>query len=382
MSDFTPLHSRPTIVRNVRNKRKQTLAARIAALAHDLRDRYKKPEETDEAEQNQEDDEPRVHWATLFGFAAALVCIGLSIFVYLNFDQYTARTQQFHVAEFNVSGFKRVTKQAVIDASGVAPGSSLMGLDALQVQVNIEKLPWVRKAAVQQILPSTLAIEVMEYQPYALVLAAKMLIVDKNGFVFKEAEVGEAGDLPIITGFPAAVTRDVHIAAQQNSSDTPTQRRLRDLLRLIDAHAQSALATRFPLSEVHYDPVLGTTLISARDGAEVRLGRMLESDVSRSFTMIGRLLDRLDDRGEALRYALLDDDVRQDRAVVASALADKSADAIQRAGAPAGVALPAGATPTLGGAAAAAAKNVEKKADVKKHDLPAKAGTEDDGPKD
>lgn len=382
MSDFTPLHSRPTIVRNVRNKRKQSLAARLQALTLSLRDRYKKPEETDESAQDENDDEPRVHWATIFGFAAALVCIGLSTFVYLNFDQYTARTQQFHVAEFNVTGFKRVTRQAVIDATGVAPGSSLMGLDRLQVQLNIEKLPWVRKAAVQQILPSTLAVEIVEYQPYALVLASKMLIVDVNGFVFKEAEMGEAGDLPIITGFPAEVTRDVHVAAQQSSSDTPTQRRLRDLLHLIEAHAQSPLATRFPLSEVHYDPVLGTTLISARDGAEVRLGRLLENDLSRSFTMIGRLLDRVDERGESLHYALLDDDVRQDRAVVAAAPIDKSADAIQRAGAPAGVAMPAGATPTLGNGPAPLAKNLEKKADLKKNDLPVKAATEDDGPKD
>jgi hypothetical protein len=320
-------NKRQTKVRNVRNARNVSWRERVSTL----RTRYaawqdKRAERAENAENDSENEPPRFRWVKILGVLAAVACVTQLVYAAGLFEQYTVRTQHFHVAKFDVSGQKRVDRQAIIDASGVKPGASLTSLDPVVVQRTVEALPWVRTARVEAQLPSTLLIRIAEYQPFALLLSdtGKLLLVDRGGFVFKQADAGEAIDLPIITGLSAGLSRDVPVVDQHaakgvtplTEKETPTQRRLADLLRLIDAHAASPLAARFPLSEVHWDPVLGTTLISANDGTEIRLGHALETDLGRAFLLVGRLLDRIDRRGEWLQYALLDDDVRQDRAVV------------------------------------------------------------------
>jgi hypothetical protein len=254
--------------------------------------------------------------------AAAALCLTLLAVVAMNIDLYTDRTKQFHVAKFRVLGNRRVSEQAIIAASGVKPNSSLMTLEPQVVVRQLEQMPWIRRASVQQVLPDTLVLRVQEYEPFALLLGRQLTVVDKSGYVFKVADPGEADDLPILTGLPSDLIRAGQTVgageATTADGDTPTRRKLRELLHLIEAHAVSPVAERFPLSEVHYDAVLGTTLISAKDGAEVRIGHAMEANLPRAFAFIGRLLDRVDQRGEWLQYALLDDDLRTDRAVVAS----------------------------------------------------------------
>ena len=366
---------RPTNIRNARRvTRRQRLHDLHASVkAWLVRDRQPAEDMEDDAEEA-----PRTPWMRLLGVAAAVVCIALVAFVAANLGDYTDRTQNLHVAHFDVAGHKRMTKDAVIAACGVTPGSSLMKVNPYEVARRLEMLPWVRKATVQQVMPSTLAIQVQEYQPFALLLGKDLSIVDRSGYVFKVAEPGEADDLPIITGFStnliragehAGVGEAVQFAGpgSDGQGETATQRKLRDLLHLIDAHALSPLAQRFPLSELHYDQVLGTTLISAKDGAEIRLGHAMESDLGRAFTMVGRLLDRVDARGEWLKYALMDDDLRPDRAVVqAVALGGEVRVQPLHAGGAAGA-------PTPDGKAAAAAGQPGVKGE-----LPAKKAAADD----
>ncbi len=348
---------RQTKVRNVRRARIVTWRERLESARAAWHARQAKRAE--QAEAAEENDAPRFPWVKLLGALAVLACVTQLVYAAGIFEQYTVRTQHFHVAKFEVLGQKRVDRQAIIDASGVKPGASLTALDPVVVQRTVEALPWVRTARVDAQLPSTLVIRVSEYQPFALLLsdAGKLLFVDRGGFVFKEADAGEATDLPIITGLSAGLSRDVPVVDQRAAKDnapltvheTPTQRRLSDLLRLIDAHAVSPLSVRFPLSEVHWDPVLGTTLISANDGGEIRLGHALETDLGRAFSLVGRLLDRIDRRGEWLQYALLDDDVRQDRAVVrALPLPQKPGDELTHAGATAQVGAPAAVSAPTG----------------------------------
>ena len=366
--DTRNYNRRQTKVRNVRNAPKVSWQQRLAGWRSSWQAwRTQRAERADAAEENQG---PRFPWVKVVGVLAALACATQLVYAAGLFEQYTVRTQHFHVAKFEVTGQKRVERQAIIDASGVKPGTSLTALDPVVVQRTIESLPWVRTARVEAQLPSTLVIRIAEYQPFALLLSdtGKLLLVDRGGFVFKAADAGEAIDLPIITGLSAGLSRDVPVVDQkaakdnapQTAKETPTQRRLADLLRLVDAHTASPLAARFPLSEVHWDPVLGTTLISANDGGEVRLGHALETDLGRAFSLVGRLLDRIDHRGEWLQYALMDDDVRQDRAVVrALPLPEKPGDELTQGSAPSQAGAPAAASLPKGAPAPADPKNAK-----------------------
>ncbi len=258
-------------------------------------------------------------WSWLIWGTAAL-CLGIVGLAMLNLRDFQTRIETGVASKFEVKGWKRVTQQQVLGASGVRWGTPLTAIDRDTVSRAIETLPWVRQAEVEAELPNKVSFRVTEYVPYALLLGRdRLMIVDKDGFVFKEAELGEAGDLPVITGFSPTVSRDAHARGPQvepTTDQTAERRRLRTVLRLIEAHGQSNLVERFPLSEVHWDPVLGITLVSARDGAELRLGLTLGNDPNRALAVAGRVLAQADKSGEWLRYALLDDELRPDRVVV------------------------------------------------------------------
>lgn len=318
------------------------LRQRLAASWQAWKARAEQPD-LPEATPNDEVDEEEASgggWWSALAWAAAALCIGIVALASLNLHDFQTRVESGVVSKFEVVGAKRVTPQQVEKASGVRWGSALTSIDRTAVSRAIEQLAWVRQAEVEAELPNKLRFVVREYQPYALLLGeGKMMIVDRDGFVFKQAELGEAGDLPVITGFSPALSRDALVKTLR-SDETPEQRRLRSLLRLLEAHAHSPLAERFPLSEVHWDAVLGITLVSARDGAEVRLGRGIENDLSRAFGNIDRVLRQADRDGEWLRYALLDDELRPDRVVVRT----EPLGAAVQAGGAAAVGLPKAAT--------------------------------------
>lgn len=339
-----------------------SLAERLAQRWRDWKHRAEQPEapEASASDEVDEDEANGSGWWGAVAWMAAALCIGIVALASLNLHDFQTRVESGVVSKFEVVGAHRVTAQQVEKASGVRWGSALTSIDRNAVSRAIETLAWVRQAEVEAELPNKLRFVVREYQPYALLLGeGKMMIVDRDGFVFKEAELGEAGDLPVITGFSPALSRDALVKAPR-SDETPEQRRLRGLLRLLEAHANSPLVERFPLSEVHWDAVLGITLVSARDGAEVRLGRGVEADPGRAFGNILRVLDQADRDGEWLRYALLDDELRPDRVVVRTEPLGATG---AQAGGAAAVGLPKAATASGGAAAQRAAEPAEDPAD-------------------
>ncbi len=285
---------------------------------------------------------PTPAWVAWLTWGTAAFCVCIVALAVLNLHEFQTRVETGVASKFEVFGNKRVTDQQVNFVSGVHWGDPLTNIDRDTVARNVEKLPWVRHAEVEAQLPNRVVFTVQEYEPYALLLGDdRLMIVDANGHVFKEATLGEAGDLPVITGFSAQLHREAHVRSLAEAQ-SPEQRRLQTVLRLIQAHGASPVADRFPLSELHFDAVLGTTLVSARDGAEVRLGKALAGDPERAFGLMARVLDRAQAEGQWLRYALLDDELRPERVVVRT----EKASSTGGAGGAAMAALPKSATAT------------------------------------
>lgn len=286
---------------------------------------------------------PEASWARRLLWVSAVACALLALALVLSMNDFLARERKGVVSRVLVAGNERVATEVIQSAGHTLYGTALMTLDRAAAAKAVERLPWIRRASVEPQLPDAVVIRVVEYEPYALQLSdGKLYIVDKEGYVFKEAAPDEAFDLPILTGMKVQLSRQSEaeeakpvgeeaVAAAKRKVETAEERkqrqeadllrqadrrRLQEVLALLEAHARSSLAERFPLSEVHCDPVLGTTLISAKDGAEIRIGRHQERNLQATFTVIERLLAELDARGEWLQYALLDDELHVERAVV------------------------------------------------------------------
>jgi cell division protein FtsQ len=79
---------------------------------------------------------------------------------------------------------------------------SLLAINLNEVKQKMEKHPWVRSVHVEKNFPHTLSIRAEKEEPRAIVAADKLYYINRWGKIFKEVDVGEKLDYPIITGVP------------------------------------------------------------------------------------------------------------------------------------------------------------------------------------
>lgn len=88
----------------------------------------------------------------------------------------------FKVSSFEVQGNSHVDAAQVEESSGVAVGENLVRVDARAAASGVAQLPWVKSATVSRAFPSTLYIEVIEYE--AVAFREGNLLIDAEGKEF------------------------------------------------------------------------------------------------------------------------------------------------------------------------------------------------------
>lgn len=281
--------------------------------------------------------EPSVFWPRILQAVAASVAVALLFAVGASYDVWSQRTRQFKVRAFSVQGQQRTPVVAIRSATGLRKGSPLFGVRESDLAAKLRALPWIREAEVHIRMPGTVEISVREHEPAALLVDGGLWVLDADAHVIKPLQAQDRVEVPMLTGVavedllpapPGVFTALrglpwVGVAARrletaQAARSTLAHGRTQALLRLAERVLGSDLAARFELGEVAWDDVTGATLVAAKDGAELRFGHYDEDDLDRLIDQAARLIGVLQRRGERLRYALLDDPLHPDRAVVSS----------------------------------------------------------------
>lgn len=109
-------------------------------------------------------------------------CIG--VFVYLGYRAVTA-SDFFGVAAVEVNGTGRSSKQNIERVVlAETERSGVWNADLPGIRAKIEKLPFVRSAAVSRVLPNGVRVEIFEHEPKAIVKTATgLMLVDKDARV-------------------------------------------------------------------------------------------------------------------------------------------------------------------------------------------------------
>lgn len=331
-----------------------------AALAADV-------EPGDEGADSEVVPAPRVMAPRVMAWIGAAACLALMFGLVDSYGQYALRTRQFQVRDFQIIGNHRLTETDVIDATGVRSGNGLLQLSPAAIRAKLEQLPWIRAAHVHTELPARLVVEVEEYVPVAIVADGELQLVDDAGHVIAVADRGLHEELPFITGLRLALLH----RTPDDSESLLAKHRLRRLLDLIGSWQLNA---RFELGEVNWDAARGVTLLSATDGAEIRIGHATDDDVPQRFSQIARMLDELDTRGQQLRYALLDDPMQPARGIVSAI-----AKGVPVAAPPTAAQLPAGPAAVRAPGAAAAAESPKNQHKKRRHRASARASEHKNG---
>jgi cell division protein FtsQ len=168
----------------------------------------------------------------------------------------------FAVRSVRISPTAHVSTEALLERAGVPLGSNLFRVDLAQVQRKLAEEPWIKRVQVQRELPATVSIDIVEYQPRALVALGSLYLADDAGVVFKRATTREAAGLPVITG----VGRDAYVADRADS-----QRQIREALAAVASYKEGG-GQRPPIGEVHVDSLSGVVLYTEQ-GVALHLGQ-------------------------------------------------------------------------------------------------------------
>ncbi len=188
---------------------------------------------------------------------------------------------RFRVREIRFHGLSRLDADELLTVLPVQRGDHLILVDTGLLEATLLQQPWVAYAEVRRgYLSGTLDIEVREHRAAALVSLGGLYLVNAQGQVFERAVPGLGLDLPVVTG----IDREAYLSRRAE-----VEQILAGAVALAARWSEARLDARAPISEIHVDPVFGTTVVTG-DGAEVRLGsRDLDAKLSR----LARLLPAL-----------------------------------------------------------------------------------------
>jgi cell division protein FtsQ len=190
------------------------------------------------------------------------------------------------IRELRFTGLAQVRAEELLELAAVRPGDHLLLSDLDALARSLRRNPWVASVEVtRRLTPPALEVAVSERRATALVDLSGLYLVDRRGQVFKRAAPGDGLDLPVVTG----LAREDHVARREE-----TERRIEAALELLERWRDAGLDRRAAVSEVHLDPVLGTTVYAGDEGMEIRFG---QGDLPRKLERLDLLLARLESDG-------------------------------------------------------------------------------------
>lgn len=166
-----------------------------------------------------------------------------------------ASSDIFRLTELSVTGNHMVSRQQLIEKSGLQQGMNLLGFDVAGARSRMEDFAWVDRVDIHVDWPSSVEITVREHHPLALVhlgtgKSGQLFYLDGKGHIFARVLPGQDVDFPIFTG----ELRTLGLEDKQILPDTPAAAAL-SFLRL--AARGNAILPAQAVSEVHVDASQG-----------------------------------------------------------------------------------------------------------------------------
>ena len=210
----------------------------------------------------------------------------------------------FATSSIEIAGATQLSKADIGRIAGLAIGKNVFQVSAEQATDKLRAEPWIEDASVQRRLPGTYRVQVKERRALAVFAAGDLWLIGEDGSAFKQLGPRDPGDLPLITGIElASIEHDRHAAASI----------LLQAVGLLREYAESGLAKREPLSEVHVEPDDSLSAYVGADGTYVRFGKPpYRTKLKRLREVFGQLAAQK----TRAKYVYLDNERRPDRVTV------------------------------------------------------------------
>jgi cell division septal protein FtsQ len=235
------------------------------------------------------------------GFCVVLAALAAGSFLMLKALE---RSEFFQVTAIRIQGCQRVTKNQILELSGVDIHTNLLALDLDEIRARVESHEWVETAEVDRNWPNRLRITIRERVPVALVsLKEGLHYLDRQGVVFAKVLPPEDLDYPVITGMSG---EQLPAGVSGSSLDEALQ-----FIRL--AGRGSTVLPGQSISEIHLDAGGSLTLFLVDRPFPIFLGK---GEVATKYHRLARVLNRLYKGNEFAETAYIRMDYLPDKVLV------------------------------------------------------------------
>jgi len=186
----------------------------------------------------------------------------------------------FTVRAVTVEGASYLSNDDIIAAAGVEPGVNIFDVNLAEVSRVLNERYAVEDFVVYRKLPDTVAIEVQERTPVALLSLDTLVGVDKNGEPLPHIGAELIDTLPIITGVK-------NVSAL---SDSTVKERIKAGIALLDRIHRDAPAVYGRVSEVDVSSISGLGINLVDNGLQVIIG---DRDWSRKIPNLERIINEV-----------------------------------------------------------------------------------------
>lgn len=236
----------------------------------------------------------RVPLRKLVRLFALVVSVIFVLFLGVEIYTLVFKVALLKLEKIEVANAQRVAKEEIIAAAGVKPGDDMLRLNLKKIGEQIEKSPWVDAVRVRRYFPHTLAIEVTEREPVAIVNMGYLYYLDRRGEIFKPLTAGDRLDYPVLTGVDEAML----------TKDPKEGKALLETAVAIVALLESGTVFKSQdISEIHVDEDMEFTLVTTTGGVAVNLGK---EGFMQKLQRLARIYKDLQPQLGALSYIDLD----------------------------------------------------------------------------
>lgn len=108
----------------------------------------------------------------------------------------------FKVKEVNISGHNHVTPAQILATAGIKSSTSILFLNADEMRMRLEALPWIASASVRKFYPDRIEIAVSEREAYALwQINGELKVIARDGIpIAPYSDDPRYVQLPIVVG--------------------------------------------------------------------------------------------------------------------------------------------------------------------------------------
>jgi cell division protein FtsQ len=231
--------------------------------------------------------------------------VGLAGLVAFGARHFATTSDRFGLEHLKLEGATRFSDAQLISLMGIETGDNLFALDVVALERRLVDHPWIESARVQRKLPSTLELQIVEYQARAIAaLGDRLYLVTREGHPIVRFDLGERGEYPIVSG----VTLD-DLAADRARAEE----RLAQGIELLSVYERSQIASTHPAQELHLDADGSAELVVSDSGVTLVFGK---GPIEQKLLMAARVLSKVRGRGELPRVVFLDNQAHPERVVV------------------------------------------------------------------